>query len=331
MSKKCDEVVLPLIKEGKTVQEIAKLTEFNEATVRLCGKRNNIDIKTIKTKIDNKLLQQIKEGVLAGEVNVDLAKRLGISATTCRKYTKKLGLETNSVKTKPKVHEIIKLNKDQIQIIFGSLLGDLSIGYQGNECRLSFNQGGTHEAYFDYVCSFFKGLLGKVNKSDRYDKRTNKWYHKYAVRSLTNPIFTKIHNICYPNGKKTITEKQLKFLTPMGLAFWFMDDGTNSGTIATNCFSTEECELLIDWFNRHNILASIQHGTNNGHVQNLIYIHVESRKHFYDLVEPYIIPEMMYKFVGWNPKVKEFREPLSKENSEPSILDKDKGATTSNS
>ena len=200
------------------MQEIAKLTGFNEATVRACGKRNNIDIKTIKIKIDDKLLQQIKEGVLAGEVNVDLAKRLGISATTCRKYTKKLGLETNSIKTKPKVHETIKLNKDQIQIIFGSLLGDLSIGYQGNECRLSFNQGGTHEAYFDYVCSFFKGLLGKINKSDRYDKRTNKWYHKYAVRSLTNPIFTKIHNICYPNGKKNYNRKMVKVFNTYGIS-----------------------------------------------------------------------------------------------------------------
>lgn len=38
------------------------------------------------------------------------------------------------------------------------------------------------------------------------------------------------------NGIKTITKSWLNKLTERSLAFWFMDDGSNSGILATNCF-----------------------------------------------------------------------------------------------
>ena len=87
-------------------------------------------------------------------------------------------------------------------------------------------------------------VLGKINKSDRYDKRTDKWYHRYAVRLLAHPYFTELYNQFYVNGVKTVTQEWCDKLTAESIAFWFMDDGCNSGTLATNSFSKEECELL---------------------------------------------------------------------------------------
>ena len=332
MSKKANlEWIKELVQQGKTVKEIALETEYAEGTIRKHLKSLGLRANSKKAYITDEVIQEIIRLNKDGLTNKAIGEKLNMNASTVRKYLLENGLESCSERSKSISKKELILTEEQLDILYGSLLGDMSIGINWKNARPSITHGTGQEEYFDYKCSFFKGILGNVCKTPRYDKRTNKWYHKYAVRSLTNPIFTKIHNICYPNGKKTITEKWLKFLTPMGLAFWFIDDGTNSGIIATNCFSTEECELLINWFNKHNITASIHHGTNNGHVQNLIYIHTKSREHFYNLVEPYIIPEMMYKFIGWNPKVNEFREPLIKENSEPSILNKDKGATTSNS
>ena len=81
-----------------------------------------------------------------------------------------------------------------------------------------------------------------------------------------------------------------------------MDDGCNSGELATNSFSYEEVSLIKDWFKtKYNINTTIHHQKNKSGVQYLIYILVESRHRFYELVKPYIIPSMEYKFKNWNP------------------------------
>lgn len=81
-----------------------------------------------------------------------------------------------------------------------------------------------------------------------------------------------------------------------------MDDGSNSGVLATNCFSYEECSLIQKWFkDKYNIETTIQNQKGKKGIQHLIYIKVQSRPNFYNLVKPYIIPEMEYKFRNWNP------------------------------
>lgn len=80
-----------------------------------------------------------------------------------------------------------------------------------------------------------------------------------------------------------------------------MDDGTNSGEIATNSFSKEECLLIIDWFKEKWGIICTLHITHNNNEQYLVYITKESRPVFYNLVIPYFIPSMTYKLENWNP------------------------------
>ena len=91
------------------------------------------------------------------------------------------------------------------------------------------------EAYFDHKCTIFDGLLGKISKTPRYDKRTNKYYNKFAVRLLSHSTYNKL----YVNGIKTLTREWLDKVTPRGLAFWFMDV-----ILATNCFTLDECKTI---------------------------------------------------------------------------------------
>jgi hypothetical protein len=99
-------------------------------------------------------------------------------------------------------------------------------------------------------------------------------------------------------------------LTPRSIAFWFMDDGSNSGVIATNSFSKEECLLIIDWFReKYNIECTLQNDYNNGHHQYMVYVTAKSKPIFYNLVIDYFIPSMLYKLKNWNPqKSHELRE-----------------------
>lgn len=71
-----------------------------------------------------------------------------------------------------------------------------------------------------------------------------------------------------------------------------MDDGCNTGTIATNGFSEKEVDLLIKWlFNKFNIISTKQKNVCN----YVLHISSKSRVHFELLIAPYIIPSMKYK------------------------------------
>ena len=71
-----------------------------------------------------------------------------------------------------------------------------------------------------------------------------------------------------------------------------MDDGTENGSISTNCFSTNEVDLLINWmYNKWGILCTKQKNQNN----YVLHISQKDRLKFEELIFPYIIPSMYYK------------------------------------
>ena len=87
-------------------------------------------------------------------------------------------------------------------------------------------------------------------------------------------------------------------MTPLALAIWIMDDGgkVSSGLkIATNSFKYEEVQYLQYLLkNIYNIDSNIHlTGVNN---QYNIYIIASSMPLLVNIVKPYIIPSMKYKF-----------------------------------
>ena len=240
--------IIKLTDECKTPEEIGPMFGVTGGVIRNRLKEIEKEPYRKIAKKSKQVLNKIKELIKEGKTNKQIADILGICATTVRKYTYELGLNTNSVKNKTLTNKQIELTDVQLEVLYGSLLGDMSIDVNWKNARPVISHGGEQLEYFKYKCEIFKNLIGKPCTKDRYDKRTNKWYHKYTVRFLTNPIYTKIKEQLYPNGVKTVTKEWLDKVTARGLAFWFMDDGTNSGTIATNSFCLEECSIIVDWF-----------------------------------------------------------------------------------
>ena len=71
-----------------------------------------------------------------------------------------------------------------------------------------------------------------------------------------------------------------------------MDDGTKRGTIATNCFSEKEVDLLIEWMKeKWNIICTKQKNLKNF----VLHISAKSRLDFEKLIFPYVVPSMYYK------------------------------------
>lgn len=294
--------IIQLTNERNTPREIGKILGVDESIIRLRLKSIGKEPHRKVARKNKSILKQIEQLLKIGKTNQQISDELGICATTIRKYTYELGFDTNSIKAKTLTNKTINLTQEQWEILYGSLLGDMSLDLNWKNARPIISQGGAQEEYFDYKCEIFKNLIGKVNKKKRYDKRTNKEYSKYVAKFLTNPIYTKLREELYPNNLKTVTLQWLEKITPRGLAFWFMDDGTNSGTIATNCFTKSECELIIHWLQtKWGIKSTLHKSVNNGNLQYLVYIKKCSRPTFYNLTYPYFIPSMLYKISNWNP------------------------------
>lgn len=303
------EKVIELNKAGKTCQEIRDLIGGSLTTIRKYIKEAGLVTNSKITRLDNNILEKVQELRSKGKTNTEIAKELHMSPMTSRKYTKILGEDTNSIKTKSIDKKPLELTQEQEEVLYGSLLGDMCLSTTSNLYRVHINHGGEQEAYFDHKCKIFNNILGKVDKSPRYDKRTQKYYNRYAVRLLAHPKFKELYDLMYVNGVKTVTKEWLDHITPRGLAFWFMDDGTNSGVLATNSFSLNECILIKDWFKeKWDIDCTIQTQKSKKNFQYTIYIRTKSRERFYDLVIPYFIPSMLYKLNNWNPKSRELRE-----------------------
>lgn len=128
-----------------------------------------------------------------------------------------------------------------------------------------------------------------------------KIYSQYRGDSKTHNVFTQIYNVLYINKCKTIYQKYLDLINhPIALAYWFMDDGTNRGTFATNCFSEQEVNLLVTWLKeKWGIIATKQKNL----TQFVIHISAKSRKLFENLIKPYVIPSMEYKLLYNNCEV----------------------------
>lgn len=291
------EKLLELHLAGKTCQEIRDELGYSLTTIRKYIKESGYETNTSISRINASVLSNIEELLNEGKTNSEIATSLNMSPTTIRKYTQEvLGRQTNSVKHH-RIKEIV-LTAEQLEVLYGSLLGDMCITKSDTLCRVVISHGGEQEAYFDHKCEVFKGLLGKVSKKPRFDSRIGKYYNKFVVRTLSHEVYIDLYNKLYVNGVKVLTKEWLNKVTPRGLAYWFMDDGCNSGTLATNCFTLDECILIQDWLlERYNIETTIQKAANNQHV---VYIKKCSRKDFCALVSPYFVPSMLYKLSNWN-------------------------------
>lgn len=128
-----------------------------------------------------------------------------------------LGKETNSIKAKSL--KTIELTDEQLEIIYGSMLGDLCLTKTAKKARFIIHQGGNHELYFDHLCEIFKPLLGRVNKRLRYDLRTKKSYNAFSVKFLAHSLYLRFYDFFYKNGVKTVTQEWVNKLTEKSIAY----------------------------------------------------------------------------------------------------------------
>ena len=214
----------------------------------------------------------------------------------------------NLKKTRLKgIYRIGPHNKEIIDIIFGSLLGDAHAEKRlnGVGTRISFSQENKHIEYVLWLHKKFSdlnycnpkiptistrlGIGGKLRKIARFSTWT-----------YTNLNW--IYDIFYDNKNKIVPKNISEYITPLSLAIWIMDDGSKSGRglkLSTNCFSYHDCLILVKALgDNFGLKASIMSaGSSN---QYSIYIWKQSMNDLRNIVSQYILPSMKYKIINDN-------------------------------
>ncbi|KNZ71305.1 Intron-encoded DNA endonuclease aI5 alpha [Termitomyces sp. J132] len=189
--------------------------------------------------------------------------------------------------------------------MIGLMLGD---GHINKKDRFIYAQSSLrihHSNYFKHVLSLFKPYLCEdfVLKIKSFrDKKTNKTYNALSFSTLKFPCFYPYRRLFYDsNNKKIVPSTIQNLLTPRGLAYLIMDDGSikNSGLILnTYRFTSSDVIKLktaienLFVLNGENPLKCSIHKHKKG---DSIYIWRESmdllRKH----ISQYMHKDMLYK------------------------------------
>lgn len=121
------EFVISMTENGHTPKEIGDILGVNECTIRNRLKEYGVTRVRKLFQITPEIMNSLKRFNKEGKTNQQIANILHISPITVRKYISKMGLKFNSERTQPINKTVIALTKEQREVLYGSLLGDMSI------------------------------------------------------------------------------------------------------------------------------------------------------------------------------------------------------------
>jgi hypothetical protein len=144
------------------------------------------------------------------------------------------------------------LSAIESQVIIGSLLGDAYGRYgKSKHASITFSQSN-----YDYITWKYEQLKEWATKNPTKSSSRN----EYTFTTVSHPVFDSIVDQFYERGEKIIPPSLLRLLDLLGLAVWWMDDGTCCTSqyikkdrkpsyykhfqLRTDCFTLNENELL---------------------------------------------------------------------------------------
>lgn len=191
--------------------------------------------------------------------------------------------------------EVIITDIDE-QIIIGSILGDGHISKNENKkknSRLTFRHSIKQKNYSLHKCnniSFSTNHRCFTIKGDELSWRNGDFID---VETCQSKSLNKYRDNWYPEGKKIIFKDDFLKIKELGIAIWFMDDGSNT-TDGSVCFCTHS-------FSREDLLFATKHLKDvfdlefTIHKDNVIRLRKKCVNKFKELITPYMHESMMYK------------------------------------
>ena len=188
---------------------------------------------------------------------------------------------------------VIEFTPQQEQVVIGTLFGDGSLQRLKTETRNSRLRVTHKEADKEYL--FWKYNLlrpsGVFLRPPSY-RFNHKGFGSWYFQSRHLPIFTAYRRVFYPNGIKVVPLEMLDKLELLGLAVWYMDDGSLSKHKKHVDFSVEGfgltgVNIIRKWFEERFGLQPVLVSTGNSNIVRLRF-NVEGSKKLQELVRLYV-------------------------------------------
>ena len=215
------------------------------------------------------------------------------------------------------------LNKYEIKsAAIGMVLGDSNLQVRAKNARMQLAHSPKVRDYVQVksnVLSQIPGVWMRFTDVVHHNRKLGKEYPQIRAWTNSHEFFTDLHKRLY-KPKKLVTRSLLNSVTPIGLAFWYMDDGhlslkrnairseedkskpyqersISSRTIYLNTqgFSLEENQLIVEWLKDvYGVEARVKSSKNKNWK---IYMNTRNAKNLVDIVRDYVlvIPSMHYK------------------------------------
>lgn len=220
-----------------------------------------------------------------------LAEYFHCHITSIEKRRKLFNLTINK---SDRILNILEFTDDEFQVLYGTLLGDACLSKNSKNTQGSFNHCVKQKEFIEYKQNLLKRFCNPVKIVNKTDKRENfkSNYQQYYCYIKGSKALNTLYPLVYKNKIKYVNVELLYKLNGLGIAVWFMDDGSKSDysyTLATMGFSLEDLNNIVNFLKeKFDINCSICKNKN-------LYIKANSKEKFTNLIKPYIIPSMKYK------------------------------------
>jgi hypothetical protein len=292
------------------------------------------------SKINYDIAQEIIDKYLAGTSTYDLAEEYGLWQTSvcnlvagrswpnCKRpenikdiiyARKKIGLDIGKKKTK----NLPPLNKTQMDLIIGSLLGDGSLSkiYHDENCSFSKTQKADRKEYLNwhsqilepYSSGIYPKYCRTILSNDKDGKVVHTLTHKknisgYVFHTYRHESLKALREKWYINNKK-IVPKDIE-LNSLVIAIWFLDDGYNSyenreAFFCTQSFSIEDVDFLREKLLSFNIDSNIKFVNSKYDKRKMPIIRISKKSYdcLIELIKPHVLWNCFNYKIKWrNPK-----------------------------
>lgn len=252
-------------------------------------------------------MSKYKKEVLEQEVLQFTQKELAEKYKTTQQYISKVLKKFGITCTAENRNNYIPITKEMEQVLIGSLLGDGNITQsKGINSYYRAEHSIKQKDYLEWKYNVLKPLCrGNIKESKREDKRTNKTYYSCYFYTRTHQYLTELRNLFYIDDIKRIPKNLSELLTPMSLAVWYMDDGTNNksqvkASLTVQGFPLEDILLIQDVLKSKfglNTYITKRNDKKLGKITYNLDFYKEDTYKLFSLIEPYVIPPMKYKIL----------------------------------
>ncbi len=198
----------------------------------------------------------------------------------------------------------LKISVKQKNVLVGLLLGDghIELSPNGNSARLKVEYSVKNSDYVEFLHKIFKNFV-RMSPRTRTVKGFGKNFNRIGFTTLSLPDFLHFRGLFYQGKTKIVPSNIDKLLTNIGLAIWFMDDGSYKSKeckgklFCTHNFNSKEidilCQVLKDKFGLEAIPRIQKDGIE-------IYIKASSYEKFKTILSPFMVESFSYKLDSYS-------------------------------